>query len=114
MSHGTEQHLEHAEHTGHDRDRDHPGSVQRQRPCVVLLDCLEHSFQQESGNDAEPRRDDDQHQDASEPHLVRSEQRADALQVRAAHLRVGRALRRRVRRVEEHAHRAQGTPRDDG
>ena len=41
----------------------------------------------------------------AEPQLVRREERADAAQVRAAHLRIGGPLGRRIRGVEEHAHR---------
>ena len=54
-----------AEHAGHDRDRDHPAGVQRQRPRVVPPDRLEDVLEQEGGHDAERGRDDDQQQDAA-------------------------------------------------
>ena len=103
------QRLDHAEHPGHDRDHDDPGGVERKRRRVVLLDRLEDVLEQERRDDAEAGRNDDQHQDSSEAPLVRREEPADAVQVRAAHLRVGGTLRRRIRGVKEHAHRHQGT-----
>ena len=100
--------LDHAEHAGRDRDRDDPSRVQRERRRIVPPDRLEHILEQERRNDTEPGGDHDQHQDSTEPQLVRREEPADAVQVRAAYLWVGRSFRRRIGRVKEHPHRRSG------
>ena len=99
-----EQRLKDAEHAGHDRDRDHPEGVPRERAGVVPPDRLQHALEQEGRDHAEPRRDHDQQEDAAEPHLVGREERADAAQVRTTHGWIGSAIRRCLGRVEEHAH----------
>ncbi len=104
-----EQRLDHTQHAGRDRDRDDPGGVDRERPRVVPRDRLQDVLQQEGGNDAEARRDDDQQQHPAQPQLVGGEELADPAQVRSAHRRVGGALRRRFGGVKEHPHRDQST-----
>ncbi len=99
------QRLDHAEHAGHDRDRDHPAGVVRKRGRVVPPDRLEHAFEEEGRDDTEPGRDDDQQQNSTEPHLVRRKEAADAVQVRTANLWIGGALGRRIGGMKEHAHR---------
>ena len=100
-----EQRLDDPEGADHDRDRDHAAGVERERGRVVLTDRLQDVLEQERGDDAQRRGDDDQEEDSSEAQPVRHEEPADPLQVCAAHLRVGGALRRRVGGVKEHAHR---------
>ena len=87
-----EQRLPHAEDAVDDRDHDHPGGVQRERPRVLRLDRLEEVAQQERGHHSEGRRDEDQPEDHAEAAAVGVEQARDALQVRPAHGRVGRAI----------------------
>ena len=100
-----EQRLDHPEDAGHNRDRDHPAGAEGERGRVVLPDRLQEAFEQERGDDAESRGNDDQEEDSPQAQLVGHEEPDDPGQVCAAHLRVGRALRRRVRGVKEHAHR---------
>ena len=61
---------------------------------VVALDRLQDAAQQEGGHDAESGRDEDQPQDHAEPAAIVAEEPRDALQVRPADRRVGRALGR--------------------
>ncbi len=104
-----EQRLNHAQHTRRNRDRDHPAGVERERRRIAPDDRLEHALEQECGDDAERRRDDDQREHAAQPELVRSEEPANPPQVRAPLSGISGAGRRLLRGVKEHAHRCQGT-----
>ena len=82
-----------AEDAGDDRDHDHAAGVDRERPRVRVLDRLQHTAEQERGDDPERRRDHDQPQDGTQPEAVGAEEARDALQVRPTHGRVVRADR---------------------
>jgi hypothetical protein len=98
-----QQRLDHAEHAGDDRDRNHPCGGEGQRRRVVVPDRLQRSLEQEGGEDTEPCGDDDQQQDCAEASAVRHEQRADAAHVGAPLRRVGRPLGRLVGCMPERA-----------
>ncbi len=93
-----------AERAGDDGDRDHRGGGDRQLGRVVLADRLQHAPEQEGGEDAEARREDDQRQDGAQPQLVRREQAADAAEIGSAKGRVGGTLSGGLGGVEEHPH----------
>ena len=101
-----EQRLEDAERAGHDRDRDHPGRRSTTAPsCRVAEIASRTRLSRNAGTTPSAAETTIRQQDAAEPQLVRREERADPPQVRLAHGRVGGPLRRRLGRVEEHAHR---------
>ena len=87
-----EQRLVDAERAGDDGDRDHRAGGDRQLGRVVLADRLQHAPEQEGGEDAEARRQDDQRQDGAQPQLVRREQAADSAEIRPAKRGVGGTL----------------------
>ena len=98
-----EKRLPHADHAGHDRDRDHPrdegGEEAELDRCLpglrVDLDRgVEHRAEEERRDDAEPGRDDDQAADERQAGAVRPEQPDDPAEVRLADGGVCRALRR--------------------
>ncbi len=76
-----------------DRDRDHPAREERELRRVVRDDRLQHAAQQERGDDAECRREEDEREHDRQAAAVVAEETRDAPEVRAAHRRVGGTLR---------------------
>ena len=84
-----------AERAGHDRDHDHPRHERGQQADSLLGNrYVEHLAEEERGDDAEARRDENQARNRCEASTVRAEEPDDPPEVGLTHGGIGRALRR--------------------